>query len=67
MNRVPMNAWSWLARLAGGLALTLSFVVPVQAQSLLTTNGKFFAWPDTEAPGQPGVYFGGNVDFATLS
>ena len=38
-----------------------------RAESLLTTNGKFFAWPDTEVPGVPGVYFGGNVDFSTLA
>jgi hypothetical protein len=54
-------------RLAIGFGLTLCLLSQARAQSLLTTNGNFFAWPDTEAPGLPGVYFGGAVDHATLA
>ncbi len=67
MNKVVKNAWSSPVRLAVGFTLTLCVLAPAQAQSLVTTNGNFFAWPDTEAPGLPGVYFGGNVDFVTLA
>ncbi len=54
-------------RLAVGIGLTLSLGTSARAESLLTTNGEFFAWPDTGAPGLPGVYFGGNVDFSVLA
>ena len=58
------DTWSSPVRLAVGVAAHVcALLAPAQAQSLLTTNGKFFAWPDTEAPGLPGVYFAGNVDF----
>ena len=67
MNRELRNTWSSPVRLAIGVGLTLCLFAPVQAQSLLTTNGNFFAWPDTEVPGLPGVYFAGTVDFATMS
>jgi hypothetical protein len=67
MNRARKNSWSSPVRLAIGFGLTLCLLADARAQSLLTTNGNFFAWPDTEAPGLPGVYFGGNVDFSTLA
>jgi hypothetical protein len=54
-------------KLAIGVGLTCCLLAPARAESLLTTNGTFFAWPDTEAPGLPGVYFAGNVDFSTLA
>src|SRR4249920_1806295 len=67
MNQDSKSTGSLPIRVAVGVALTFCLLGPAQAQSLLTTNGKFFAWPDTEAPGLPGVYFGGNLDFATLA
>jgi hypothetical protein len=54
-------------RIAFGVALALCVLAPARAQSLLTTNGKFLAWPDTEVPGLPSVYFGGNLGFVTMS
>jgi hypothetical protein len=67
MNTPPKSAGSSPLRLAVGLGLALSLAAPAHAESLLTTNGKFFAWPDTDVPGNPGVFFGGNVDFSTLA
>ena len=67
MKRDMKNAWSSPLRLAVVVGLALCLLAEARAESLLTTNGKFFAWPDTEVPGVPGVYFGGNVDFVTLA
>jgi hypothetical protein len=57
MNLNGKSTWSLPVRLAVGVGLTLCLLAPAQAESLLTTNGEFFAWPDTETPGLPGVYF----------
>jgi hypothetical protein len=65
MNSELKNVLSFPVRLAIGVGLTMCLPAPAQAQSLLTTNGNFLAWPDTEAPGLPGVYFGGNLGFVT--
>ena len=66
------STWSSPLRLVVGIGLTLSLLAPAQAawpgpESLLVTNGEFFAWPDTEVPGHPGVRLAGTVDFSTLA
>ena len=66
MNR-QKSSWSTPVRFAIGVGLTLCLLAPAKAQSLLTTNGTFFAWPDTEVPGVPNVYFGGSIGFPTMS
>ena len=67
MNKNIKNAWSSPVRLAFGVGLAFCLLAEAQAESLLTTNGTWFAWPDTEVPGQPGVYLGGNIDFPTAA
>jgi hypothetical protein len=63
MNTSLKNAWSSPLRLAAVIGLTFCALAPAQAQSLMTTNGNFLAWPDTDVPGLPGVYFGGTVQW----
>ena len=65
MNTNPKNTWSSPLRLALVTGLTFCALAPAQAQSLMTTNGEFLAWPETEVPGLPGVYFGGSVQWPT--
>src|SRR4029450_1603252 len=67
MNTNIKNMWSSPVRLAVVIGLTLCVLAPARAQSLMTTNGNFLAWPDTDVPGLPGVYFGGSVSGPTLA
>jgi hypothetical protein len=67
MNTNLKNTWSSPLRLALVIGLALCALAPAQAQSLMTTNGNFLAWPDTEIPGMPGVYFGGSLQWPTLA
>ena len=67
MNTHLKKTCSSSVRLAVVLGLMFCALAPAHAQSLLTTNGDFLAWPDTEVPGLPGVYFGGSIWLPTVA
>ena len=67
MNEDMKSAWSLPVRFALGVGLAFCLLGEARAQSLLTTNGQFFAWPDSEVPGHPGLYLGGTLEFPTAA